>query len=205
MANVKISNLPSATTPLVGTELVPIVQSGITKQVVVRDLNVGGESYICQLADSSAIASVSANTLTKLFYATTNGAATLSANTTYLFEGYFSLSGLTATSSTLGFGFTSTATITNISGFATGVKATTASTPTSMPLTAISNTVYSAASTNTTGWGYVNGRLTVTTTGTIVPSFSISSASTNVVVKAGSFFRFIPLGLNTLATIGTWT
>jgi len=32
MANVKISELPIATTPLTGAELVPVVQGGITKQ-----------------------------------------------------------------------------------------------------------------------------------------------------------------------------
>lgn len=35
MANTKISNLPAATTPLAGTEVVPIVQGGVTKQVSV--------------------------------------------------------------------------------------------------------------------------------------------------------------------------
>jgi len=35
MANTKISALPAATTPLAGTELVPIVQGGVTKQVSV--------------------------------------------------------------------------------------------------------------------------------------------------------------------------
>lgn len=38
MANVKISNLPSATTPLTGTEVVPIVQSSVTKQVTVSNM-----------------------------------------------------------------------------------------------------------------------------------------------------------------------
>jgi len=35
MANTTISALPSATTPLAGTEVVPIVQSGVTKKVAV--------------------------------------------------------------------------------------------------------------------------------------------------------------------------
>jgi hypothetical protein len=38
MADVKISALPAATTPLAGTELVPIVQSGATSQTTVADL-----------------------------------------------------------------------------------------------------------------------------------------------------------------------
>jgi hypothetical protein len=41
MANVKISGLPSATTPLAGTEVLPIVQGGVTDQVSVADLTVG--------------------------------------------------------------------------------------------------------------------------------------------------------------------
>jgi hypothetical protein len=41
MADVKISALPVATTPLDGTELVPIVQSGVTEQVTVANLTAG--------------------------------------------------------------------------------------------------------------------------------------------------------------------
>lgn len=43
MADSKISALPASTTPLTGAELVPIVQSGTTKQTTVSDIrNVGG-------------------------------------------------------------------------------------------------------------------------------------------------------------------
>jgi hypothetical protein len=41
MPDVKISALPAATTPLAGTELVPIVQSGVTEQVTVANLTAG--------------------------------------------------------------------------------------------------------------------------------------------------------------------
>jgi hypothetical protein len=41
MANVKISGLPSATTPLAGTEVLPIVQGGVTDQVSVANLTAG--------------------------------------------------------------------------------------------------------------------------------------------------------------------
>jgi len=41
MANSKISALPVASTPLAGTELVPIVQGGITEQVSVANLTAG--------------------------------------------------------------------------------------------------------------------------------------------------------------------
>ena len=42
MANTTISALPSATTPLSGTEVVPIVQSGVTSKVAVSDIAVSG-------------------------------------------------------------------------------------------------------------------------------------------------------------------
>jgi len=41
MADLKISQLTGATTPLAGTEVAPIVQSGTTKQVSVADLTAG--------------------------------------------------------------------------------------------------------------------------------------------------------------------
>jgi hypothetical protein len=41
MANVKISGLPAAATPLNGSELVPIVKSGVTSQVSVDNLTAG--------------------------------------------------------------------------------------------------------------------------------------------------------------------
>ena len=41
MADVKISALPASTTPLTGAEVLPIVQSGVTKQVSVTNLTSG--------------------------------------------------------------------------------------------------------------------------------------------------------------------
>jgi hypothetical protein len=41
MADVKISALPASTTPLAGTEVLPIVQGGATKQVSVANLTAG--------------------------------------------------------------------------------------------------------------------------------------------------------------------
>jgi hypothetical protein len=41
MADTKISALPASTTPLSGTEVLPLVQSGVTKQVSVANLTAG--------------------------------------------------------------------------------------------------------------------------------------------------------------------
>lgn len=41
MADSKISALPASTTPLAGTEVLPIVQGGTTKQVSIANLTAG--------------------------------------------------------------------------------------------------------------------------------------------------------------------
>ena len=50
MADVKISALPASTTPLTGAEVLPVVQSGVTKQVSVNNLTAGksvsGASFV---------------------------------------------------------------------------------------------------------------------------------------------------------------
>lgn len=51
MANSKISALTSATTPLAGTEVLPVVQSGVTKQVSVANLTAGRS---VSMADATA-------------------------------------------------------------------------------------------------------------------------------------------------------
>jgi hypothetical protein len=67
MADLKISQLPAATTPLAGTEVLPIVQSGSTVQVSVDNLTTG---------KAVSASSVSATTVT----ATTVNATTFDTN-----------------------------------------------------------------------------------------------------------------------------
>jgi hypothetical protein len=50
MADVKISGLPASTTPLAGTEVLPIVQGGATKQVSVNNLTAGKAVSAASLA-----------------------------------------------------------------------------------------------------------------------------------------------------------
>lgn len=53
MADTKISGLPASTAPLAGTEVLPIVQSGVTKQVSVADLTAGRAISATQLTLST--------------------------------------------------------------------------------------------------------------------------------------------------------
>jgi hypothetical protein len=77
MANAKISALTSATTPLAGTEVLPIVQGGAsTKQVSVANLTAGR-------AVSALSVTLSSLTSGRVPYATTSGLLTDSANLLY--------------------------------------------------------------------------------------------------------------------------
>lgn len=50
MANVKISELPVATTPLTGAELVPVVQGGVTKQTTSAFMRAGNTQLVTATA-----------------------------------------------------------------------------------------------------------------------------------------------------------
>jgi hypothetical protein len=68
MADLKISQLTSATTPLAGTEVVPLVQSGATKKVAVSDLVSGfaASKNPTFSAYGSAVQNISTGTFTKV-------------------------------------------------------------------------------------------------------------------------------------------
>ena len=53
MADLKISALPAATTPLAGTEVLPIVQSGTTVQVSVNNMTAGKAVSATSFTDSA--------------------------------------------------------------------------------------------------------------------------------------------------------
>jgi len=86
MANTKISALPASTTPLAGTEVLPIVQSSTTKQVSVANLTAG------RAVATGALTVTGAATVSSTLGVT--GAATLSST--------LGVTGATTLSSTLG-------------------------------------------------------------------------------------------------------
>lgn len=93
MADIKISALPSATTPLAGTEVLPIVQSSTTKNVAVSDLTAGRAVSAASLslttsplpATSGGTGQSSAFTANGVAYASSTSA--LATGTTLAFDG----------------------------------------------------------------------------------------------------------------------
>lgn len=87
MADTKISALPASTTPLAGTELVPIVQSGVTKQVSVANLTAGRalNALSLTLTNAETYLGLSATAASgKLWYLISGGGGNVTA-------GYFSI------------------------------------------------------------------------------------------------------------------
>ena len=56
MADLKISQLPAATTPVAGTEVLPIVQSGTTSQVSIANLTAGRSMAASDITVTTALA-----------------------------------------------------------------------------------------------------------------------------------------------------
>lgn len=87
MADTKISALPASTTPLAGTEVLPIVQSGTTKQVSVANLTAGraisASAYTSTVATGTAPFTVTSTTqVANLNVATAGTASNLLSNAT---------------------------------------------------------------------------------------------------------------------------
>lgn len=76
MADLKISQLTSATTPLAGTEQVPLVQSSSTKKTTVNDL-MQAQFAANIVTESGTTRTLSASDMQKIIYCTSGSAVTI--------------------------------------------------------------------------------------------------------------------------------
>jgi len=147
------------------------------------------------------------NVLKALFNSPTNGTLTVTGSTTYYFECYFTLTAMSATSGTFSFGLGGTATYSSGAYFSQGLKgAITASAALMSNQTNLVAAVIGSATANTqtVGYAYIKGKVVVSTGGTIIPSFSLSTAAA-AVVGTNAFFRLTPVGINTVQSVGNWS
>jgi hypothetical protein len=80
MADLKISQLTSATTPLAGTEQVPLVQSSTTKKTTVNDL-MQAQFAANIVTETTTSRTLSASDMQKIIYCTSASATTITCAT----------------------------------------------------------------------------------------------------------------------------
>lgn len=173
------------------------------------------EQFICLTANYSATDTASAQ---KVFNSPTNGALTVAALTSYMFEAEYIISNTGTTSHTWAtlFALGGGATLTSIAYTALARTGTT----TAVTITALSSlqvavatqVPVTAASTSATEFVIIRlrGIIRVNAAGTITPQIQASAqpgatGTPGVTVLAGSFFRCWPVGSNTVASVGNWS
>jgi len=136
----------------------------------------------------------------------------LKAQTTYYFECFFSLTGMSATSG--GFGFTLATSSPYILSYSSLGWESIAVKPASGPLstsqapfvtynTANTNANLVPASVGTQGWAKIKGHVKINAAGILIPRVSLGVASA-AVVGTNSYFRITAIGTNTVLESGNW-
>lgn len=169
---------------------------------------VATEQFIALTANYTGADSASAQ---KVFDATTNGAVTLAASTTYMMEGvYYITRSAGTTSHTLSTLFALGGTLTSIAYTAE----TTSTTGNALGAvsriygTLASATVVTAASTSATEniTVTIRGIVRTNAAGTFVPQIQYSAApGGDPTILANSFFKLTPIGNNTVTAVGNWS
>lgn len=155
---------------------------------------------------TSAYTVVNGTAVQKLFNSSTNGAVTLPGDTTYFFECQFSITGLSSSAHTVGFGFDGTASITRQLWQASALTTSTPGTP-AAPAVSV-QTATAAITTSGTATGLVarvTGKLVVGAGGTLIPSVQQNTNAAAAIVGNDSYFRIWPAGPNTVARVGAWS
>ena len=169
---------------------------------------VATEQFIALTANYTGADSASAQ---QVFDATTNGAVTLAASTTYMMEGvYYITRSAGTTSHTLSTLFALGGTLTSIAYTAE----TTSTTGNALGAvsriygTLASATVVTAASTDATEniTVTIRGIVRTNAAGTFAPQIQYSAAPGGApTILANSFFKLTPIGNNSVTTVGNWS
>lgn len=202
MANTKISGLTALTAPVIGTDVVPVVDvaAGVTKKItlanVVRGMYAIVEAAGFALSTSAGVQSA---------FPADKDTWTLKANTTYFFEGQYWIQEAT-NSVSVAMAFAGTATFTSILYSVWGLLAAANTTGTTGQFTLVNqvaSTIVTAAGT-TNKYLSFKGIMRTNAAGTVIPQINFSgTAAGTPTMLANSYIRFQEVGTDTENIVGT--
>lgn len=174
------------------------------------------EQFVCALSANYTLGNVS--TAQPVFNATTNGAITLPATSSYLLESEYLITNTGTTSHTWGVLYAGTATLTALdfvvrgrSGItsqltlAADSSASQSNGSGSLPTTSLVATAASTSSTENVVLS-IRGVLRINAAGTFIPQIILSAATgVAATVLRGSYVKLTPLGTGSTATLGNWS
>lgn len=203
MADTKISAMTAATS-LAGSEVLPVVQSGVNKGAAVSLFNAGALIYL-----DADYALTNTTSQQKLFNTTTNGTLTISETGLYKWELHALISAMSGTSGNADFDIlgAGTATLANPLMSIISRDATVGTLGTLGGGVAQIYATSGGVASPTTATGLhvtLFGIFKVTATGTIIPSITLATGA-NAIAEAGSHFRIQKVAPASVFSVGAWS
>jgi hypothetical protein len=169
------------------------------------------EYLVALSTDYTATDSASAQ---KVFNVPADGAVTVLANTTYFVEGFYAIAptvNFNAESVQTLFALGGGATLTSIryaadtsTGLSSGVNTVKRVQVAAATATTVTDAAPGAAATNFVI--QIRGIIRTNSAGTITPQFQFTGTpGSDPIVQANSFFRLVPVGADSVTSIGSWT
>jgi hypothetical protein len=159
--------------------------------------------------NSSAYTGSTAGAAQKMFDASTglNGALVVGPSISYMFETAFAISGRSTLTHTVSYGLGGTAAVDRITFTSIIANAAASSVPSATFMARCVATVANICVTNTSSTltAFIQGRLTIGTSGTIIPQITRSASVVALVIQPDAYFRIWPIGSTAVTRVGHWS
>jgi hypothetical protein len=206
VADTKITNLTSASASS-GDELVVSTTALSDRKVTAESIANLAKPYI--ITQTSAYVGTTAGTAQKMFDASTGSAGALNVgpSMTYLFETAFTITGRSTLTHVVSYGFGGTAAI-DRQGWTcfanTGGASSVPGTPT-MVRCSVNNSPINLTNTSSTMVVFAKGKLTIGTSGTIIPQITRSASVVALTIAPDAYFAIRPIGSTSFTVFGPWS